>query len=313
MDDGSEDGSIEVIETFSALDKRITLIKRAGDKGAQNCRNIGLEKAKGEYVVFVDSDDILASFCLKQRLDLIKERANLDFIVFPQLIFYNFPGDTNLLINIASSEPAINRFFTLCYYQDVPWINGAAIFKRQSLIEKSIKWDPKLKGYQDVAFHLECLIAGLAFEFANRPPDYYYRIHNEDRIGKEIFAGETLVSTEYMLIFFFQKLKMNGSLNDEVKSSIQRTCFHALIRKWLILNKPESAYLCVKRIRKKRIISLITFFQIRAYIYFYSSKLKVFNSIYNRVFYRIWRRSFFRISVENYLQHYFKICESELN
>lgn len=59
INDGSSDGSPEIMEKYAEKDLRIrTLHKKNG--GVSSARNRGLEQAKGEYVCFVDADDAVA-------------------------------------------------------------------------------------------------------------------------------------------------------------------------------------------------------------------------------------------------------------
>ena len=60
VDDCSEDNSIEIIERYKNNDSRIILIKNKKNKGTLISRNIGALKARGEFLVFPDSDDILS-------------------------------------------------------------------------------------------------------------------------------------------------------------------------------------------------------------------------------------------------------------
>lgn len=60
IDDGSTDNTFEVINNFKQSDNRIQLYSRPKSryKGPSTCRNIGIEKSKGEYIIFFDDDDI---------------------------------------------------------------------------------------------------------------------------------------------------------------------------------------------------------------------------------------------------------------
>ena len=60
IDDGSTDGTVELIKSFGVADKRIKYFKRPGNykKGLPGCRNYGLDIAKGDYVIYFDDDDI---------------------------------------------------------------------------------------------------------------------------------------------------------------------------------------------------------------------------------------------------------------
>jgi glycosyltransferase involved in cell wall biosynthesis len=57
IDDGSKDNSSEIIKNFENKDKRIVNIKNQENRGLIYCLNLGLEKAKGELIARVDSDD----------------------------------------------------------------------------------------------------------------------------------------------------------------------------------------------------------------------------------------------------------------
>ena len=58
VDNGSTDGSLEILEEYSALDSRVRVFN-VSKKGAGRCRNFGISKARGFYVGFVDSDDFI--------------------------------------------------------------------------------------------------------------------------------------------------------------------------------------------------------------------------------------------------------------
>src|SRR6202050_5894300 len=65
VDDGSDDGTGEEVARRSAADARIRYIRRTGEKsGANVCRNIGIRESRAEFIVLLDSDDLLAPNCL---------------------------------------------------------------------------------------------------------------------------------------------------------------------------------------------------------------------------------------------------------
>ena len=59
IDDASTDKSVALIEEYQKTDKRIVLIKHGENLGTLKTRNEGIYKARGEYIQFVDSDDVL--------------------------------------------------------------------------------------------------------------------------------------------------------------------------------------------------------------------------------------------------------------
>ena len=66
VDDNSEDNSVKLIEEYKRKDKRIKLIKHKTNKGTLITRNDGALSARGEYVIFVDPDDLLYEGILKK-------------------------------------------------------------------------------------------------------------------------------------------------------------------------------------------------------------------------------------------------------
>lgn len=68
INDGSTDDSLSIAKTFAEKDKRIILISQE-NKGLSGARNVGIDIATGEFICFVDSDDLLfgdAIFCLEK-------------------------------------------------------------------------------------------------------------------------------------------------------------------------------------------------------------------------------------------------------
>jgi len=83
VDDGSTDRSVEVIRKYAEKDPRFILIERPSTKlkGANSCRNIGLKKAKGDYIIFFDSDDLMMPHHIQAKLQFMLE-GDLDYAVF---------------------------------------------------------------------------------------------------------------------------------------------------------------------------------------------------------------------------------------
>src|SRR5699024_4498424 len=72
IDDGSTDGSGEICDELAITDKRITVIHQM-NSGVSAARNTGLRIARGKYIAFVDSDDILPEDSYANLLSSIKE------------------------------------------------------------------------------------------------------------------------------------------------------------------------------------------------------------------------------------------------
>ena len=151
VDDGSEDGTIEMLE--SSADERIRFFKRdRTPAGAPVCRNIGVENAQGEYLVFLDSDDLLLPHALENRVSIMQKNPELDFAAYVGKMFVSSPGDRGELWNIPTDRPDFERFLGL----DVAWCITGPIW-RAGFFQHVGAWDESLACGQDSELHLRAL------------------------------------------------------------------------------------------------------------------------------------------------------------
>lgn len=73
IDDASTDGSSMIAEKFCYKNNKIKLIKLKENVGAARARNIGIRKAEGEYLAFLDSDDIFLNNKIQSQIEYIKK------------------------------------------------------------------------------------------------------------------------------------------------------------------------------------------------------------------------------------------------
>ena len=81
VDDGSTDHSTQILnKTLASYDKDVTFIQLETNTGHAHARNIALDLAKGQYVMFLDADDQLASYAIEYYLNHIN---GLDTLIAP--------------------------------------------------------------------------------------------------------------------------------------------------------------------------------------------------------------------------------------
>lgn len=67
VDDGSPDRCGQICDEYAAADKRVSVIHKQNG-GLSDARNAGLKRASGKYVLFVDSDDMIANNAVEKLL-----------------------------------------------------------------------------------------------------------------------------------------------------------------------------------------------------------------------------------------------------
>ena len=87
VDDASDDKSASIIECYCRRDERFKIIRQECNMGAAKARNTGLNMAKGEYVIFLDSDDMFYS-CLLETLVERASHSKADLVTFGYEIEY---------------------------------------------------------------------------------------------------------------------------------------------------------------------------------------------------------------------------------
>lgn len=81
INDGSQDGSWEIIESFAERDERVRCFSQE-NKGVSRARNRGIELAQGDYVMFVDADDELCADALQIVANAIQSVPECDVVEF---------------------------------------------------------------------------------------------------------------------------------------------------------------------------------------------------------------------------------------
>lgn len=220
VDDGSTDESIKVIEDFAKKDSRIKFLKRTREtKGAPVCRNIGFEHSESSLIIFLDSDDILAPYCLSTRIKHFRENADCDFLVFPMLVFNERPGDSAVLWNINNNEDDLTRFLK----GDIPWQTTSPIWKREA-IDKIGGWDEEAFSWQDWEFHIKAIVLGLNYKKIEALPDCFLRRDESARISN----GEVSPMQLYPKLDLFSKIHFLIKESNKLSEINKRSFAHLL-------------------------------------------------------------------------------------
>ena len=80
VDDGSSDGTREIIEAFAAKDKRIILIENKINLGLAKSLNVGISQAQGKYIARMDADDESLPKRLESQTSFLELNSDIDVL-----------------------------------------------------------------------------------------------------------------------------------------------------------------------------------------------------------------------------------------
>jgi glycosyltransferase involved in cell wall biosynthesis len=177
VDDGSDPEEWRRIEGF-ASDKVQIIRREDGVKGPSRCRNLGWKLLQTPYIIFLDSDDLLAPWSLEERLKFAVQQPNADAWVFPVMLFREQPGDLDVLWNQMDGNEDLLRFLR----SDPPWHTSSPLW-RSSALWKAGGFNEQVMYGDDADLHIRALLAECRFaKGATFLPDAFVRRANQDRI-----------------------------------------------------------------------------------------------------------------------------------
>lgn len=160
VDDGSKDGSMEILKSYEKRDLRIHIISKKNE-GVSIARNIALEHAHGDYVYFVDSDDIVMPEALmilvkamesskttfvKSDFLPIDEQGKQVFINKKQVIRRRYDG------KVMDSEKFFKKILMKEYFL---W---TCLFRKDIIVKNHILFIPHCRLMEDAAFVADYLL-----------------------------------------------------------------------------------------------------------------------------------------------------------
>ena len=147
IDDGSTDGTDRLVDHFVKKDNRFKYLINERTKGAQGSRNTGLIKAKGDYIQFFDSDNIMYSNHLKVKIDAFNHNLDLDIVTS----FSHVKNANNEIIDIFTWVTLGNVFEKMIRQHTYVDTNSALI---KSKIFNNYLLDENTPSYQELDLHI---------------------------------------------------------------------------------------------------------------------------------------------------------------
>lgn len=174
VDDGSTDDTDEVVAELVGKDPRIIYVRQQ-NAGTSAAKNAGIRHARGEYIVFLDADDLLTTNKLEAHIEHFKSNPHID-ISYSRFRYFQ-DGEESLLftkLNLSSREEwaaVIDGRYDVALPVFLKGNNMAihAAMVRKSLVDKVGEFDPYMPALEDWDYWLRCILRGAYLAFLDDP------------------------------------------------------------------------------------------------------------------------------------------------
>lgn len=153
IDDGSVDNSSQIIDWYESQNKKIIAIHQS-NSGVSKARNVGIEKASGQWIYFLDSDDWIEPDYLS---NFIKDAENYDLIIQGFATDYTDTGEIKNVKFKANHKLKNYEVIEMLQYKKNAH-NGYLwhrLFKRSIIIENNLRFVEGCNFAEDGVFFLQ--------------------------------------------------------------------------------------------------------------------------------------------------------------
>lgn len=173
IDDGSTDKSPQMIDEWQQKDRRIRAYHQK-NAGPGMARNNGIKESTGEYIVFVDADDYLAT----NYFSLLRKHMCKADVVFIDVLQVNTAGDI-LSKETMSTYKKWNKDKVLRAQMTgkIPWGGVRKAVRRTLLIDNNILYTSHAIG-EEALYSMKLLLYAKKIAFIDETPVYYYVNHD---------------------------------------------------------------------------------------------------------------------------------------
>jgi glycosyltransferase involved in cell wall biosynthesis len=229
VDNGSSDGTLEILNHYVKRDPRVKLF-HCKERGVSNALNTGLTFATGNLIARLDADDKMSPQRLESQLKLMVSQPKTA-LVSSQIIYINSEGQ-----EIGISKYPVGKLTLLRHFLLRNPIAHPAVMFRKEVAEMAGSYRPEFEGSEDLDLWIRILNFGDIF--SSQDFSTFYRVHEN-----QITVRTNLYSAEFDLRFKYLRNILKGKPNHSIFSILQvirltdlllmRSTFLALIRKRL--------------------------------------------------------------------------------
>jgi len=226
IDDGSTDNTSEIVNEFIKKDNRFQY-KHQQNKGVSAARNLGIKTSKGDYIQFLDGDDLLQTNKIKSQIEIFNKEPTVD-IVYNDVRFFDDGNSKLLRPSLKNNKPddwlpkfsAKGKAIVEAFSKINFLVMNSPLIKK-STFEKVGYFDQTMKALEDWDFWMRCALENCFFYYnGNENTFALVRSHQGSlstetkkmNAGHFIFLKHALqhknISKKYQLILFVKYVEL---------------------------------------------------------------------------------------------------------
>lgn len=217
VNDGSTDSTLKILEGYSIKFPQKIFVISIPNSGASTARNQGLKIAKGNFIQFVDADDIIAPDKFEKQMAGFEDK--IDFVVSDRILKnvnltqrieeFNFSD-----VNINPLQTAITKII----------ITGNPIYRKEA-VDIIGGYNANLKSSQDWDFHIRMVLADFKIKYV--PGIFYINRKVEGSISNNWI--KVSIDAAELIIGLKNDLKKSPLLNEAIKQHIAQIYMNSAI------------------------------------------------------------------------------------
>lgn len=232
IDDGSTDGTVDIIRTYEKKDSRVRGYYKEST-GVSDTRNIGIEKASGEYIGFCDADDTVECSMFEiLHANAVTYKADISHcgykMVFPNRIDYYY--NTNQTI-VQNHERGLIDIIENRLVEPSVWNK---LFRAELI--KDLRFNTNIRIYEDLLFCVHAFSKSQVAVFLDKP--LYNYTKREDSTSTSATTTFHITDPIYVADDIYQHYHGVPSLSTICSSKLIANCINSY--KAIILSKDSS-------------------------------------------------------------------------
>ena len=209
IDDGSTDKSGEICDVYEQRDKRVRVFHKKNG-GVSSARNVGLDNAKGDWIAFVDSDDIVTPNYLSGLYSDVK--SDVDLVIQKYFVFKDHLKDESVpevIKNAVVYDKSDLQKLIVEHRLDKNGYICSKLYKQELIRNNNIKFQEEISFCEDYYFLFQYLDIISGKVVCSSVANYLYRDRENSSVHigfkdfeKGYFTSSKIITTVYQCIIY---------------------------------------------------------------------------------------------------------------